>query len=191
MLLVRHGQSEWNALGRWQGRADPPLTNVGRRQAEKAADHLSGFDAVVASPLCRALETATILAEALGIGPVLADTDLMEREAGPWQGLTRAEIEKDWPGFLRDGRRPDGYEADSALFGRARAALDRIADRFDGSTVLVVTHAGVIYALEGSCGQPVVRVPNLGGRWFGLIDGELRLGPRVEVVPDGGLPELM
>ena len=191
MLLVRHGQSEWNALGRWQGRADPSLTDVGRRQAKKATGHLSGFDAVVASPLCRAFETATILAEALSIGPVLADADLMEREAGPWQGRTRAEIEDEWPGFLGDGRRPDGYEPDSALLGRARAALDRIAARGDGSTVLVVTHAGVIYALEGSCGQPVVRVPNLGGRWFGLVDGELRLGARVEVAPEGTLPELM
>ena len=77
MLLVRHGQSEWNALGRWQGRADPSLTDVGRRQAKKATGHLSGFDAVVASPLCRAFETATILAETLGIGPVLADADLV------------------------------------------------------------------------------------------------------------------
>ena len=191
MLLVRHGQSEWNALGRWQGRADPSLTDVGRHQAKKATGHLSGFDAVVASPLCRAFETATILAEALGIGPVLADADLVEREAGPWQGRTRAEIEDGWPGFLEDGRRPDGYEPDSALLGRARAALDRIAARVDGSTVLVVTHAGVIYALEGSCGQPVVRVPNLSGRWFDLVDGELRLGARVEVVPEGTLPELM
>ncbi len=191
MLLVRHGQSEWNALGRWQGRADPSLTDGGRRQAKKATSHLSGFDAVVASPLCRAFETATILAESLGIGPVLTDADLMEREAGPWQGRTRAEIEDGWPGFLEDGRRPNGYEADSTLLGRARAALDRIAARVDGSTVLVVTHAGVIYVLEESCGQPVVRVPNLSGRWFDLVDGELRLGARVEVVPEGTLPELM
>ena len=123
MLLVRHGQSEWNARGRWQGRADPSLTDLGRLQAKKATDHLSGFDAIVASPLCRATETAVILAKALGIGPVLTDADLMEREAGPWQGRTRIEIEDGWPGFLERGERPDGYEPDVVVLKRTRQVL--------------------------------------------------------------------
>ena len=74
---------------------------------------------------------------------------------------------------------------------RVRVALDRIAARVDDSTVLVVTHAGVIYALEESCGQPVVRIPNLGGRWFDLDDGNLRLGDRIEVAPEYTLPDLL
>ena len=159
LLLIRHGQSEWNALGRWQGRADPPLTDVGRLQAGEATRHLANFDAIVSSPLCRAYETAAILADGLAISPVLTDTDLMEREAGPWQGRTRAEIEDGWPGFLKDGRRPHGYEAGPTLVGRVRVALDRIAARVDDSTVLVVTHAGVIYALRN-------RAAN---RWSGFL----------------------
>ncbi len=100
LLVVRHGQSEWNAIGRWQGRADPPLTDEGRRQAADAAKVLGTFDAVVASPLVRAVETAAVLADHLGIGPVLVDPDLMERDAGEWQGLTRTQIESGWPNFL-------------------------------------------------------------------------------------------
>ena len=106
LLVVRHGQSEWNAVGRWQGRADPPLTMEGRRQAAAAARALGTFDGVVSSPLQRAAETAAIIAEHLGIGPVLTDPDLMERDAGEWQGLTRGQIEMEWPGYLEEGKRP-------------------------------------------------------------------------------------
>ena len=61
VLLIRHGQSEWNATGRWQGQADPPLTDEGRNDARRAAEALGAFDAVVASTLQRAIETAEAL----------------------------------------------------------------------------------------------------------------------------------
>ena len=93
LLLVRHGESEWNALGKWQGQANPPLTDQGRRQAQQAAGVLGAFDAIVASTLQRAAETAAIISEVMGVGPVLVEEDLQERSAGPWQGLTRVEIE--------------------------------------------------------------------------------------------------
>lgn len=191
MFLVRHGQSEWNAVGRWQGQADPPLSEVGRRQGAIAAKKLSGFHAVVASPLQRALETAETIAKLLDLGPVLTEPGLIERDAGPWQGLTRVEIEDRWPGFLDRGDRPDGYEPNVVVLERTRKALDRIVGQVDGSTVLIVTHAGVIYTLEESFDEPIVRIPNLGGRWFDLLEGDLRLGNRVDVVPEGTVPELL
>ena len=126
LLVVRHGQSEWNAIGRWQGRADPPLTDEGRRQVADAAKVLGTFDAVVASPLVRAVETAAVLADRLGIGPVLIDPDLMERDAGERQGLTRTEIESGWPNFLESGPRPPCYETVQALRARARAPPDPV-----------------------------------------------------------------
>ena len=132
LLVVRHGQSEWNAIGRWQGRADPPLTDEGRRQAAEAAKVLGTFDAVVASPLVRAVETASVLAGHLGIGPVLTDPDLMERDAGEWQGLTRGQIEMEWPGYLEEGKRPPAYEPNGSMVGRVVGALSRIAERADG-----------------------------------------------------------
>jgi broad specificity phosphatase PhoE len=186
LLLVRHGQSTWNAAGRWQGQADPPLSDLGRWQAAIAADRLGAFDAIVASSLQRASETAHIIAELLGVGPVLVDPDLVERDAGPWSGLTRAEIDARWPGHLAEGRRPEGYEPDEPLVARACAALDRIATMVSGGDALVVTHGGVIYALEGMLGGAFDRIGNLGGRWFHRDPGgRLRLGERVVLVdPD-------
>lgn len=191
MLVIRHGQSEWNAAGRWQGRADPPLTDEGRRQAKVAAGALGAFDAVVASPLLRAAETATIVAEHLGIGPVLTDTDLMERDAGEWQGLTRPQIQDGWPGFLDDGLRPPSYEPGDAMLARVLAALGRISERMGDGEVLVVSHGGVVYALEEACGEPWRRLPNLGARWFELSGDDLTAGPRIDLVPDGTVPNLL
>ena len=189
LLVVRHGQSEWNATGRWQGRADPPLTDEGRRQSKVAGGALGTFDAVVASPLLRAAETATIIAERLGIGPVLTDPDLVERDAGEWQGLTRSQIQEGWPGFLDDGRRPPGYEPGDAMLARVLSALERISERMGDGDVLVVSHGGVVYALEETCGEPWKRLPNLGARWFELSGGDLSAGPRVDLVPDGTFPD--
>jgi probable phosphoglycerate mutase len=186
LLLVRHGESEWNAEGRWQGQADPPLSDIGRRQAQVAADGLGSVDAVVASPLVRAHDTALIISESLGIGPVAVLADLQERHAGEWQGLTHAEIEDAYPGYLADRRRPPGFEPDEALLTRALAVLDRIAAEFEGADdVLVVTHGGLIYTLERHLGEPFERIPNLGARWFGLTDGRLSVGERLLLVdPD-------
>jgi len=191
LLVVRHGQSEWNTTGRWQGRADPPLTDEGRRQSKVAGGALGTFDAVVASPLLRAAETATIIAELLGIGPVLTDPDLVERDAGEWQGLTRSQIQEGWPGFLDDGRRPPGYELGDAMLTRTLSVLERISERMGDGDVLVVSHGGVVYALEEACGEPWRRLPNLGARWFEVSGGDLSAGPRVDLVPDGTVPNLL
>lgn len=204
VLLVRHGQSEWNADGRWQGQADPPLTDLGRHQALHASRSLGTVDAIVASDLQRAAETAAIISAELGVGPVVLDSDLRERHAGEWQGLTRAEIERDWPGYLgppppiegrgvrravhEDGprRRPPGWEPDDALVERAVAALVRIHGLVPDGEAVAITHGGLVYALEGMLGQPFVRLPNLGGRWVDVgPDGPVRLGDRVVLVdPD-------
>jgi len=69
LLLVRHGQSEWNALGRWQGQADPTLTDFGRQQAFHAADRVGAVDVLVSSPLQRAMETAQIISGRIGGAP--------------------------------------------------------------------------------------------------------------------------
>ena len=187
MLLVRHGQSEWNAAGRWQGRADPELTELGRRQAAHAAGRVGSVDVVVASPLRRALDTARILADQLGVGPVVVDDDLAERDAGEWQGLTRAEIERAWPGHLADGRRPPGYEPHETLVGRAHAALGRVEAEYRGADVLVVTHGGLIGAIEHHAGHPWERLPNLGGRWVTHHGDRVHVGERLLLVDEDEL----
>jgi probable phosphoglycerate mutase len=92
LLMVRHGQSTWNADGRWQGHADAPLSVLGEAQAAAAAEAIGDIDVVVASDLARARRTAEIIADALGVGPALVDARLRERDAGAWTGLTRHEI---------------------------------------------------------------------------------------------------
>jgi broad specificity phosphatase PhoE len=180
VLLVRHGQSEWNAEGRWQGQADPPLTDLGRLQAREAARALGTVDAVWASDLQRAVETATIIADQLGVGPVVVDPDLRERDAGEFSGLTRPEIAARFPGYLDDGRRPPGWEPDEALVARALRALHAIAAEVPGGDVLVITHGGLVYALEQHLGEEFVRLANAEGRWLEVGAGAaLRLGERV------------
>lgn len=163
LLVVRHGQSTWNADGRWQGRADPPLSELGERQAETAARHatVAGISRVWTSPLERAHRSARILAEAHGV-EVTLDGRLQERDAGEWTGLTRDQIETGWPGFLADRRRPPAFEADDVVAARALEVLQ--AAVLPGETVLVVSHGGLIRVVERSLGTDAPPVPNLGGR---------------------------
>jgi broad specificity phosphatase PhoE len=179
VLLVRHGQSEWNAAGRWQGQADPPLSDLGRLQAREAGRALGAVDAIWSSDLQRAAETAIIIGDQIGVGPVVVDNRLRERDAGEWTGLTRAQIEQRNPGFLADGNRPSGWEPDRDLLGRAGAALASIAAAAPGGDVLVVTHAGVVFAVERHLGAQHTRLANTEGRWVTLAGDELRLGDRV------------
>ncbi|MFL3012368.1 MAG: histidine phosphatase family protein [Acidimicrobiales bacterium] len=192
LLIVRHGQSEWNALGRWQGQADPPLTKVGENQAKKATNKLGLFDSIVASPLQRAKNTASIISEITGVGPVTTEVGLIERDAGPWQGLTRIEIEKGWPGFLDSGQRPDGYESNPDLLLRIFAVLRKISksSRISDS-ILIVSHAGIVHALENLHDQPSLKVPNLGGRWVEFVDDELTMGKRVSLITEDPTPDLL
>ncbi len=200
MLLVRHGQSEWNAAGRWQGQADPPLSDLGRLQARLAAHALPGVvggtvDAVYASDLRRAAETAHVIAAELALGEVVLDRGLRERDAGEWSGLTREEIDARYPGYLdppedRSGfapterKRPPGWEHDDRLLARAEEALLRIAGRVGGGDVLVVTHGGLIYTIETRRGAPFARLANAEGRWVVAADGSLELGERVLLLDD-------
>ena len=192
LLIIRHGQSEWNALGRWQGQADPPLTEVGENQAKKATNKLGLFDSIVASPLQRAKNTASIISEITGVGPITTEVGLIERDAGPWQGLTRIEIEKGWPGFLDSGQRPDGYESNPDLLLRIFAVLRKISksSRISDS-ILIVSHAGIVHALENLHDQPSLKVPNLGGRWVEFVDDELTMGKRVSLITEDPTPDLL
>jgi len=185
LLLTRHAQSEWNLLGRWQGQQDPPLSAGGRAQAQAAARKSGSFDAVLSSTLLRALQTAEIISEANGIGPVLSDPRWMERNAGGYEGLTRSEIEDRFPGCLANGTRPPGWEPDASIVARVLDVMGEVAERSGGSgDVLVVTHSGVIYAVEDRLGAAFERIGNMSGRWV-HHDGSLwRLGERVVLAPE-------
>lgn len=183
LLVLRHGESEWNALGRWQGQEDPPLTENGLLQALTAAQQLGSFDAVWASTLQRAAHTAAILAEHIGVGPVQTHPGLMEAAFGPWQGLTIGEIEAGWPGYLAEHRRPDGAEEPEAVVARATATFQHIAASTTGGEVLVVSHGGLIRTMCRVLGNLDVHLPNLSGSWFIVHpDGRVAVGEQVELM---------
>ena len=190
LALVRHGQSTWNALSRWQGQANPPLSPLGEEQAAEAAARLTGtgVTGVVTSDLIRARRTGQIVADALGLGPVRVHPDLGEYDVGDWSGLTKPEIEKRWPGQQAEwfgGRlaTTPGGEGRIAFDRRVmRAVRDVSAEAPAGSVLVVITHGGVIRALERAAGASPVPIANLSGRWFSVDDGRLRAGEPLTLV---------
>jgi len=151
ILLVRHGETDWNRENRFQGRADPPLNQTGRAQAVDlsvtlAAEPLAAF---YSSPLRRALETAEIVAAAHGQAAVTIDA-LREVDVGSWEGLTRTEVEERYPEqFARWLDHEQGYEDGESyeqLTGRVIPALFALAETHPGERILVVTHGGPIRA---------------------------------------------
>jgi broad specificity phosphatase PhoE len=159
ILLARHGETDWNRDGIWQGWADPPLNETGRAQARELAEQLRDvpFDAVYSSDLQRAHETAEIVAEPHGV-PVVADPGLREIDIGSWSGLTRAEIDERYPG----GARPDG-ETREQHAARVLEVVERIARENAGRRILLVTHGGTMRALHGHVSdEPFHPVANCG-----------------------------
>ncbi len=187
LLVLRHAQSTWNAESRWQGWADAPLTDVGREQsaamAARLADLEVAFAGAVSSDLQRAVETTTIVAGHLDLGPVRIEPDLRERDVGDWTGRTTDEIEIVWPGAIaawRAGRldRPPGGELEPSFRARVVKTFERLAAGPDGHLV-VVTHGGVIRSLERHLGGDPRGTANLSGRWLELVDGRLEGGDSV------------
>ena len=178
LLLARHGETDWNRVGRWQGHADPPLNDAGRRQAEALAEELAG-DSVVAvysSDLRRASETAHVVAERLRL-PVVEDPGLREIDVGSWSGLTRDEVRERYPeGFARWLQGEIGHDGETRkqLTDRVVAAVERIADAHPGEIVLVVTHGGAIRALRRhAAGDPGDAIANCATIGLELVDGLL------------------
>ena len=155
LLLVRHGETDWNADGRLQGQTDRPLSDYGRRQAQQLASELADerFEAIYASDLSRARVTAEIVGERLGL-EVALDPDLREKDWGTWEGLTAAE--RDRIEFVG--------ESTEAHQERMLRALRRISDRHTGDgRVLVVTHGGSIRRVQvAALGMALPVVENCG-----------------------------
>ena len=166
--LIRHAESSWNALGRWQGWSDPGLSSRGREQAHQLARGLAGagIEGIVASDLRRARETAAIVGCGLGVEPSV-DARLRERDLGEWSGLTTPEIAGRWPRELAKLRardpelRPGGGESTRQVLARVRSFLADLAARPGPERVALVTHGGVIRALGAAA-------PVLNASWLAL-----------------------
>jgi len=152
VYLARHGETEWNRVGRWQGRTDVPLSDVGRAQARALADHLRGrgIAEIHASDLSRAHETAHIVATVLGITRLTSDPRLRERGFGIFEGLTREECAERhpdvWQRYLADRRStPPDAEPQADVVARIVGAMTAIAEAaHPAGPILVVSHGGAI-----------------------------------------------
>lgn len=154
VLAVRHGETAWNRESRIQGHLDIPLSPLGLAQAQRLAQALAGesLDAIYASDLGRARQTAAAVAERVGL-PVQEDAGLRERGFGCFEGLSWSEIESRWPEqALRWKRRDPDFGAEGGerlrdFYARAVGAVERLAQAHPGQTLLVVAHGGVMDCL--------------------------------------------
>lgn len=150
LLLLRHGQTELNRDGKYSGRGNPELTDLGKKQIAHAARHISergDVDVILSSPLGRCQETARAAAEALGMGKGAITTDeaIIEMDFGTWEGRRFAEIQEDHPEEHREcfnyaTAAPHGGESPEQVYRRVSEFVDRVIAEYPGKTVLVVTH---------------------------------------------------
>jgi len=173
--LVRHGETDWNRERRIQGSTDIPLNDTGRAQAAATGELMRGrqWSRIVASPLGRAAETATIIADAIGMpGPEL-DAAFVERNYGDAEGLTGAELDARYP----EGAEVPGRETREAVAERVVAALHRLAAEHPGESIVVVAHGGVIRSVLESVAPGRHREPITNGSVHSFLhaDGDLSL----------------
>lgn len=152
IVLIRHGETDWNVARRWQGSTDIPLNATGRAQAQMLARRLKAnrwpIDAIYSSDLSRAAETAQIVGARINL-PVHLDSSWRERGLGVIEGLTRREISKKYPHMVLPRTFIEAPESESygALKMRVVKALRQILNQHDGQTIAVVSHSGTLRVL--------------------------------------------
>lgn len=153
ILLIRHGETEWNASGRFQGSKDISLAKEGIEQAKFLKERLQcDFDIVYTSPLSRAIETAEIICEGTSLKPII-ENEIREIGFGDWEGLTIHQIRNQFPEEFNNWKID---EVDGHLVGgdlsikkaslRAKEAILKIANENMGKKVIIVAHGGIIKA---------------------------------------------
>jgi broad specificity phosphatase PhoE len=147
LFLIRHGETDWNVEGRYQGQADPPLNDRGLRQAHELGDKLASvnLDLLYTSPLLRSEQTAEIISRKLAI-PFYKDERLMEINQGKWQTRLRSEIEALYPDLFRRWETepwevtPPGGESLEQVGQRVFAAIDELLQKHSGKRIGIVSH---------------------------------------------------
>lgn len=169
LILIRHGQTDWNLAGRYQGQIELPLNALGRQQAEQIARQLNGIQlaAIYASDLARARETAEVLARAVGL-PVQLDPRLREIDQGEWEGMPFTEIQRRYPRELELRREnplsfvTPGGESIREVRERVLRAAEEICRRHPHETVAVVSHGVALAILRAHyLHQPIQRMWDL------------------------------
>ena len=183
LVLLRHGQTDYNVGGRMQGHLDSMLTETGVEQAASVAPEIARLvpDRLISSDLKRAVDTADLVSAACGL-PVKYDARLRETHLGEWQGRTVAEIEDGWPGAIATWRSdpgwaPPGGESRIEVVRRSLPVVEELDEEFatgdPDTTVVLVAHGGLIAGLVcGLLALPTATWPAIGGigncRWAAL-----------------------
>jgi glucosyl-3-phosphoglycerate phosphatase len=183
LVLLRHGQTDYNVAGRMQGHFDSVLTETGVEQAAAVAPEIARLmpDRLISSDLRRAVDTADLVSAACGL-PVKYDARLRETHLGEWQGRTVAEIEQGWPGAIATWRSdpgwaPPGGESRIEVVRRSLPVVEELDEEYASSepdtTVVLVAHGGLIAGLVcGLLALPTSAWPAIGGigncRWAAL-----------------------
>ena len=144
IYFLRHGQTDWNLLGKMQGHADIPLNETGMKQAQKTAEKFKDIkmDAIYSSPLTRAMETARIINQNWGL-PIQTDERLQERNFGDYEGNASAALDYRELWKLSDEPPFHGAEDTQAFYGRVNDFLNSIGDIACVENILIVAHGGV------------------------------------------------
>jgi uncharacterized phosphatase len=175
IYFVRHGETEWNRERRIQGRTDIPLNETGRIQAQETGRLLATrhWDVIVASPLIRALETATIIASELRMPKPQVMEELAERNYGVAEGLNYEQIKRQFP---HDGPIP-GRESRDEVTDRVVPAIVALAEQHPEQSIIVVSHCGVIRSvlMNVAPGEHGVPIRNGSVHSFRHTDGTLDL----------------
>ena len=192
ILFIRHGVTDWNVAGRWQGHTDIPLNDDGRQQARKLARRLEGWPikAIYTSDLLRAQETAKLIAKKLKLTPI-ASANFRERNGGIFQGLTTEQLDSEYRDIWRqtrsDGSAPPDGESMLEVGKRAFSSYEKINSAHIGETVAIVSHGGTLnilishliglplgqpasISLRGNTGLSIVEINEAGPRLTLLND---------------------
>ncbi|MBI5952065.1 MAG: alpha-ribazole phosphatase [Chloroflexi bacterium] len=151
LLLIRHGQTNWNLEQRFQGQSDIPLNETGRKQAQALAERLAAeyFDIIYSSDLQRATETAAIICKS----EIITDSRLREVNFGDWEGMIYDEIKAKYPETLAAWENdifknaPPNGETLEGLAVRVQSMLDELSEKHNDQTILIVAHGGVLQTL--------------------------------------------
>jgi probable phosphoglycerate mutase len=179
LLLIRHGETEWNRAGRWQGQLDSPLTQAGREQAHAVAERLKDFPFTrfFVSDLGRAKDTAAEIARVTGKVITGEDARLRERHFGKFQTFTPAEIQAQYPADFAEYKKghadyqiPGGESANDRT-KRTVECLNELVAKFPGEMILVVTHGGV---LDGFV-RHVLQIPGNAPRRFKFLNAAINI----------------
>ncbi|PDW02906.1 histidine phosphatase family protein [Candidatus Viridilinea mediisalina] len=181
VYLIRHGETDWNMIGRWQGHTDVPLNEIGFRQARLVAQRLATegvqFDAIYSSDLTRAYQTAWEVGAAVKVAVQLLP-NLREIDLGTWSGLTYDEIRAAYPteiALIEQGQDipRGGAETVSALRKRVVEAVGALAHHHRGATLGLITHGGCIRMLlahaDNYTGNNFKHFPHIGNTSVSVV----------------------